>query len=635
MSQGSHPDWPRIEMAQRLLQQNRLDEARAIYQALCTPGQQDADLWLNYAILCRKSGYYEQALAASNQARLLRDDYALAYHVHGSVQQCLGAMEEAMENYRRALVLQPSFAETHYLLGNALQMTGRAEQAAVSYRNAIDLRPDYLEALGNLGAVLMNLHRYDEAQACLQQASQLCPQSVQILCNLGDLALVRDNLDKAESLACSAIKLKPEFVDAHVLLSKVYRKRGDYDRVLECMERARVIQPDNEFIIGSIAEIHEMRGEFDKARELLDPLVGRGSFNPVVLRIFSALARHNGEEEKASVLLENALRRDGLDNFQRIKLHSELGKQYDRLEMYPQAFAHYRQANEDEKQLNANIRSKQGRGFLAKETIGKWSRQFGRDYWQTLSKSGNSSERPVFVIGMPRSGTTLAEQILASHPDVHGAGELPDIPDLASQFKTNTAGPGHSVFHEHLSVQQLAGAAERYLASSAVQAGVALRVIDKMPMNFWHLGFISRLFPRARVIHMKRDPRDICMSIYFQRFDAGMTFTTDLVEIAEYYMAYNRIMDYWYSVLDVNIMDVVYEDLVADQENEIRRMIDFCGLHWDERCLGFYKSGRDVNTPSYDQVRQPMYKRSVGRWRNYRQQLQPLLEALDPGAGCA
>ena len=148
-------------------------------------------------------------------------------------------------------------------------------------------------------------------------------------------------------------------------------------------------------------------------------------------------------------------------------------------------------------------------------------------------------------------------------------------------------------------------------------------------MNFWNLGIISLLFPGVRIIHMRRDPRDVCLSIYFQRFDASMTFTTDLAELAEYYMAYSRIMEYWHNVLDIDILNVEYENLVADQEQVIRRMIDFCGLDWDERCLDFYKSDRDVNTPSYDQVRQPMYSRSVGRWKHYRQQLEPLIAALN------
>jgi hypothetical protein len=176
--------------------------------------------------------------------------------------------------------------------------------------------------------------------------------------------------------------------------------------------------------------------------------------------------------------------------------------------------------------------------------------------------------------------------------------------------------------------RELTAAADRYLAISGANAGGAMRVVDKLPMNFWHLGVISLLFPHARVIHMQRDPRDTCLSIYFQRFDASMTFTTDLEELAEYYLAYRRIMDYWHTVLDIEMLDIGYEHLVADQEHVIRSMIDFCGLDWNARCLDFYKSDRDVHTPSYDQVRQPMYSRSVGRWENYREQLAPLLAVL-------
>jgi len=182
---------------------------------------------------------------------------------------------------------------------------------------------------------------------------------------------------------------------------------------------------------------------------------------------------------------------------------------------------------------------------------------------------------------------------------------------------------------DELGVRQLAVAAEKYLAASGALAGDALRIVDKLPMNFWHLGRISLLFPGAHVINMQRDPRDVCLSIYFQRFDASMSFSTNLEELAEYYMTYKRVMEYWHTVLDMEILDVRYEDLVADQENVTRRMINFCGLEWDECCLSFFKSNRDVHTPSYDQVRLPMYSKSVGRWKHYRQELQPLITILD------
>jgi len=628
MSQSTESDRSRIESANRLLQQNRLDEARSIYEELCTPDQQDVDLWLNLALVYRKSGNFEKACATSEQALLLNDDYALAHHIHGSVQQCLGQVDRAINSYLRALELDPSLTEAHYFMGNVLQMTGKPEEAVKSYRSATELRPDYLEAFSNLGAALMSLHKTDEARAALERARSLCPECEQILCNLGDLSLMSDDHEQAETYARSALTVNPKFYDAHVLLGKIYRIKGDYDRALEYYNDARAIRPRSEDILGSIAEILEVRGEFDEARKLLDQLLKEGSTNPLVLRIFSALSRHYKEEERATGLLETALQRGGLDLFQRIKLHSELGKQYDRLEKYPQAFAHYRQANEDERQLNASIRSKQGPGTLTKDAIGTWFQKFGVDFWRGLDRSGNTSDRPVFVVGMPRSGTTLAEQILASHPDVHGAGELPDLPDLVRQIQVRRSGHGPVRYLDGLDARELAAVADQYLVASGAQAGDALRVVDKLPMNFWHLGVISLLFPNARIIHMQRDPRDVCLSIYFQRFDASMAFTTDLEELAEYYMAYARIMEYWHAVLDIEILDVRYEDLVAEQEKAIRRMIGFCGLDWDERCLEFYRNDRDVNTPSYDQVRQPMYSRSVGRWKNYRQKLAPLIVAL-------
>ena len=262
------------------------------------------------------------------------------------------------------------------------------------------------------------------------------------------------------------------------------------------------------------------------------------------------------------------------------------------------------------------------------EDIVLWHKNYPKEFWRNLPSSGNESTRPIFVIGMFRSGTTLCEQILSSHPDVYGAGELPDISRLSYSIQSSKLHDKSPASLVNVTQAQLSKAAESYLDTLNTYSTTTARVVDKMPTNFIHVGLVAKLFPNAHIIHMIRDPRDTCLSMYFQRFGPQMTFTTDLAELADYYLSYQYAMKYWHEVLDIKIHNVVYEDLMKDQKNITRKMLEYCGLEWNDKCMNFHQSKRDVNTPSYDQVRKPLYKKSVARWKNYKEYLNPLTKRL-------
>ena len=236
---------------------------------------------------------------------------------------------------------------------------------------------------------------------------------------------------------------------------------------------------------------------------------------------------------------------------------------------------------------------------------------------------------PVFIVGMPRSGTTLAEQILASHPQVFGAGELPDIDDISRQLERVV--PGNLKYPDCMELaaaDTLRAARDGYLRKLADLSSGAHRVTDKMPHNFEHLGLIAALFPNARIVHCIRNPLDTCLSIYFNDFNAGHGYATDLGMLGEHYNEYHRMMMHWKNVLPIKIFDLVYEDIIRDQEQISRQLLAYCGLDWDPACLEFYKNKRTVSTFSYDQVRKPIYTGSVERWRRYEKFLEPLIKAL-------
>jgi hypothetical protein len=265
---------------------------------------------------------------------------------------------------------------------------------------------------------------------------------------------------------------------------------------------------------------------------------------------------------------------------------------------------------------------------------------FDKAFFDEHRPSGIADDTPIFVVGMPRSGTTLVESILAGHPQVHGAGELDDMLLLRQDLaKAHGAGKVYPDFLQTISIEILDQFATKHLARLESLSREAARVTDKMPQNFVQLGLIDLLFPGARVIHCMRNPLDTCLSIYFQPFMQHHDYATELRNIGLYYREYLRLMDHWRSVLRIPMLDLRYEDLVENSEEQVRRLLDFCELPWDERCLRHHESGRVARTFSYNQVRKPIYKTSVARWKRYERHLGPLIEALgdacDPHSGDA
>jgi tetratricopeptide (TPR) repeat protein len=309
------------------------------------------------------------------------------------------------------------------------------------------------------------------------------------------------------------------------------------------------------------------------------------------------------------------------------QLHFALAFLREKQGAYDEAFASYQQANAVQHRLVHET----SRAFDPQkhdEAIDRFIATFTPEVFERVEGFGLDTELPVFVVGMPRSGTTLVEQILSRHPQVFGAGELREIRRLVvklpSRLGTSEAYPQCIGRLDQSTARAMA---EEYLRDIVGRGGQAARVIDKAPLNYLHLGLLAALYPRARVIHCRRDPRDVCLSCFFQYFRRA-DFGWDLGDLGRFYRAYERLMEHWRAVLPVQPFDVVYEDLVAHQEAVSRQLVAFCGLEWDDRCLTFYEGRRPIQTASKLQVRRPIYTTSVGRWRHYEKHLKPLLDAL-------
>jgi tetratricopeptide (TPR) repeat protein len=362
-------------------------------------------------------------------------------------------------------------------------------------------------------------------------------------------------------------------------------------------------------------------GAPDKAVAALRPWLGQASRQPAIALAYGMVAPHMGEIREAIASLRGALKLVGGNREIESTFSFRIGDLLDKDGRFDEAFDYYQRAN----RLRAVAYDHAG----SKARFEALAHFFSGSQMPLLPRAANRSELPVFIVGMPRSGTTLVEAILASHAQVHGAGELDDV-FLMQRELQDLSGANTSYPHclESVSARVLDQVADRHLAKLQALAPDAARVTDKLPQNFLNLGLIELVFPGARVIHCARHPLDTCLSIYFQQFMQHHDYATELEHIGLYYQEYRRLMAHWRAVLRLPLLEVGYEDLTANPEATIRHLLEFCGLPWDERCLRHHETGRVARTFSYHQVRQPIYKTSVARWKRYEKHLGPLIAAL-------
>jgi tetratricopeptide (TPR) repeat protein len=472
----------------------------------------------------------------------------------------------------------------------ALQAQDGLEQVAAEYRRALALRPDYAEAHYNLGTALWQQRRLGEAAVRLRHA----------------------------------VALKPDYADAHFNLARVLYERGNFDAAIAHCEKAVALKPGNAEVHSFMGRLLLETGQLQGARSacetaiMLSPRCGAYYLN------LAHCARFDPAEPHLAAM--EALAQDAAASEQdRIDLQFALGKAYSDLGEPERAFRHL---------LEANALKRKTLAYDEAATLGHLERIrliFDEPLIRAGQGRGHPSRKPVFIVGMPRSGTSLVEQILASHPQVFGAGEIGALPDAVAELRRRN--DRSLPFPELLSalpshrLRELGG---RYLSGIRAVAPAAARITDKMPGNFRFAGLIHLALPNARIIHVRRDPIDTCLSCFSILFTAGGSdYSYDLGELGRCYRAYEALMAQWRKVLPADaLLEVQYEEVVDDLEGQARRLVAHCGLDWDARCIAFHATPRAVRTASAAQVRQPIYRSSIGRWRPDRELLQPLLDAL-------
>ncbi|KDB07776.1 Tetratricopeptide TPR_1 repeat-containing protein [Burkholderia sp. lig30] len=574
--------------------------------------------WNNLGIVLQEAGKFEESRVCLERVIALQPDWADAHNNLANTCRRLGRFDLAEPHYRQALALNPDYAEAHSNLAFLLSTQGRYDAAAAEAQCAIELNPGLVDAYLNLAEVEASRHHYEAALRALDMLQAFAPQHpAALVAYAKTLRQLERNAD-ALGFARQAVALAPHSAEAHQTLAAVLQSLGQTDEALAEFERAAQLP-------GSVAEdalvgCAMMLMEAGRKTEALAAFDRALAVFPDSAKILAARAeaRKFFEGDQDFVVLEAFLaegeRRPLPD---RISAHFALGKAYLDTGDADRAFAHLSDAN----------RLKRGTFAYDSAATGQWMRRIAETFdsalFERLSGAGARSELPVFIVGMPRSGTTLVEQILASHSQITGAGELSAlrlIVDNSGAFPDMTG---------TLTRDDAAQLGRAYLDRITPLSHGRARLIDKMPANFLYAGLIPLILPGARIIHCRRNPVDTCLSCYTKQFAGEQRFTYEQTELGEFHQYYEALMAHWRQVLPADrFIEVWYESVVDDLDAEARRLVDFLDLPWEDGCLKFHDNRRVVRTASVNQVRQPIYATSKGRWQQYASHLVPLLTAL-------
>ncbi len=606
-----------------------------------------SSLALNYM----QQGRHAEAEPLWQRVLKLQPDDASAHNNYGIALKDTGRHREGEQHLRQAILLKPNHADFHGNLSQLLLEMGRAREAIEAARTSLRHDPNSVMSHNHLAVALKHVGQAAEAERVLRNAQRLAPNDLATLTNLGDMLTLLDHPAEAVLLLEEALRVDPKCVEALNNLAVALKDANRAAEGLPLLERAIELNPNYTPAINNLATAQISNGQVAEGTVLLDKILALNPRDiPALYTLATSTKRKLTDDEVQRT--QSLLEQSEISPEYRELLNFALSTVFDKRESHTLAFDHAQAANRSKK---AGYR-RTGQDFDRRqhlELVEANLKLFTREAFTSMPNSGIQDQTPIFVMGMPRSGTTLVEQILASHPQVFGAGELNDMAQIAHDLPGML---GDSAIFPHCleSLIQASGAesaprsgdestrgltpprspvlhdvAQKHLTQLRSLDGQAARIVDKMTINFMYVGLIALLFPKARIVHCRRDPRDSCLSCYFHNFAAsGLSFTFDLEDLGFYYRQYERLMAHWHAVSPLPIFDLQYEDMVHDQEKWSRALIDFVGLPWDERCLSFHETKRQVKTASSLQVRQPIYTKSIGRWKPYEDRLQPLFESL-------
>lgn len=535
-----------------------------------------------------------------------------------------GNLKEAIELYESVLAADEHLAEVHTNLAVALQAVGRVPHAIIHYERALTLQPDSAYTLDNYGSLLQKRGEYAVALKYHERAVKLDPRMPQAHHNLGNALLMLRQPQAAIEELKRALELHAQFPAALNCLGAAYQAIGSLDEAIENHRKAIAISPRYPEALSNLGHALRDAGQISEAIEAYEKAVASqpraGRFHRFLIE-----ARGNKASPDEIRYLEDLLRENSpeLTVDDRLQIHFGLGKAYDTQDDIERAFVHLRDGN-----AIARLLCKYNEPVHLHE-MELLTQLFNKTLLGALAGNGDPSDAPVFIFGMPRSGTTLVEQILAAHPQVFAGGEIGAVMDVMHHFPKIDADPTAVETFREAFITQLRRLGARYVEILRSFSPSALRITDKWPWSFKFLGIIHLILPNARLIHVRREPADTCLSCFSTVFTDDLPYMYDQGELGRYYRAYEKAMDYWRDALPPGrIFEIQYEALVEDFENEARRLVGHCELEWNDACLQFWTARRPVRTASAVAVRQPLQRRPLGRAQAYGAHLAPLIAGL-------
>lgn len=609
---------------------------------------EEVTIWCNWGNACREMGRMKEALEKCQKAYDLNPEHPETLSNLANVYRDMGRTEEALKMYTQATDIKPEYYQAHSNKAVAFMDAGRYEEAVISARYAIAFEPKFVEAYGPLceglgetgdlpqahmhaqraihidperadsylamADVLSRLDQYDDAEASINEALKREPDSARAYLSLATIRDRLNNLEGAIKALDRGLELSTDLIALHIKKGMIYFFDNQVDEGLKHINHALDLAPHNGQALHNKAELLVATNRNDEALEIVRKMIELKTNLPGAYSTLSSLKKFKSEEDEDFIAMKELGKTIGkYGTHTGIVFHYALSDVYEQIGNYEEAFKYLEMASEARaKSLPRAIEERVCNPKLVKA-------RYTKDALEQLDGLGYKSDVPVFIIGMPRSGTTLTEQIISSHPDVFGAGELREITDMLSN-------------NPILTKENVAEIGEEYVKRVKEKdlTGKALRITDKMPANFVQMGYILSILPNAKIIHCRRNPIDTCLSCYKQNFARGQYFSYRQEDLATEYENYLEIMEHWREVLPGRFLEINYEDTVGDFEAQARKLIDFIDLEWDDACLAPHKQKRAIMTASKGQVTKPVYKTSVEKWRRYEEQLQPLVERLMP-----
>ena len=598
-------------------QEGRLQQAQDICQGILQQ-QPHPTAILILGLIAHQQKEFALAVERYQQFLGLKPNHAQTHYNLGIVLKELERTESAIEHFKKSIAIAADNAAVHKHLADACVRLQRWEEAIKAYQQVLAIQGEDLNTIIKLANVYLAAQLWTNSIPRYEQALAIEPDNAQLHKNLGSAHHKLGRWQKALMCFEQALSLRPDYIDAHIELATLLRQLGRTEQALAQLEQAIEFKPDDVDAHINLADTLRDLGESETAIARLEQfLSARPRCGAPYYHISMIKPRH-----ELIPVVEKLISDPALPNDDAIYCHFALGNFFKSDQSFDQAFHHFQKANTLYRKTFA---------YEAKENIASVDgliRVYSKRYFQRKRQYGSVSQLPVFILGMPRSGTTLVEQILSSHPRVHGAGELGAMTsvnvNIALQLKSARPFPECMSLIDEKIVQEYSA---RYLQELAHHSPTAERIIDKFTENFFRIGLIKTLFPDAHIIHCQRNPLDNCISLFFHYF-IGFRCCFELTELGQYYLDYQRLMRHWQALFPGQIFTVRYEELVANQEAVSKQLVDYIGLDWDEKCLDFHHNERAVMTASNIQVRQPMYSDSIDRWKPYEKHLQPLIEVL-------